>query len=184
MEPELGATVAEHLRSCLGCARALRAHQQALSAFRTLRELESAPGNGNAAGQSPAGGGGSVLWERLRVQMHEAPASPLLPKSRSRRLLDVGARLPAGWRIALAAALLGASLLALGLKLASHLEGDAGGLRPASSLQQVRSEVHDLFDAGVLDPARSGAPRTPEIDRAPRGSQTHFVGRSGPNSNY
>jgi hypothetical protein len=176
--------VAEHLRSCLGCARALRAHQQALAAFRSLREMESAPARRAEVAERSSAGGGSVLWERLKLQMHEAPAAPLTGPSWSRRILELGARVPQRWRVALAAGLLGASLLALGLKLADRLAGDAPSRGTGAAPLQVSSDERGLQDAGVLDPARAGGARLPHVDRAPQGRQTQFVGRVGPNSNY
>lgn len=184
MEPELAAAVAEHLRSCLSCARALRAHHQALAAFRSLREMESAPARRAEGAERSIHGGGSVLWERLRVQMHEAPAAPASAPSRMRRVRELGERVPQRWRVALAAGLLGASLLALGLKLSAYLGGSSSERGAAGAILQVRSDERGLHDAGVLDPARSGGPIPPYLDRMPRGSQTQFVGRFGPNSNY
>lgn len=190
LEPALAAAVAEHLRGCLPCARALRAHQAALAAFRSLRELVPAEAPARAEQGLPQAGPSSVLWERVRARMHEE-APVLAAPSPARTLRERWAGLSAGisprLKIAAAAAVLGASLLALGWKLAGIVErGSIGApedVRREAPLLPIGLDERALQRAVVLDPvSASGEDALRPAPGTKR--QPLFVGRTGPNSNY
>lgn len=193
LEPELEAAVAEHVRGCLNCARALRAHQATHEAYRGLRSTPFARSTRHSEADEPSLRG-AAFWKELQARLHETkvPSSAELREvpSWKERYLILSERVSPRFKLALAAALLGTSLLALGLKLVSMSNGvggasTSGGMAAEDGLLRARVDLNELEAAGVLSPMVA-PPEAQRIESranpAPR--RVQFVSRTGPNSNY
>lgn len=181
----------------------MKAQQAAFQAYRSLRSIQPHSIVRSSADPSTEALNGSVrgnaFWNELRVRMHDAKLSKSPAASRSadfdtpswkERWYVAFDGISPRWKLATAAAILGASLLALGIKVASFSSGSvadrfAPSVAAEHDLWRAGNDARRLESAGVLHPMTSErSPIDLDGNAGEAVRRVQFVGRTGPNSNY